>query len=117
MQVETILLTIKIYSFKSALNVEVLDADFFAGQTADKIDHFSFRLSTSLNKFNSSTSLTVQGQYGIGKLTLSYGNLTTDTTSCQTIDSPTSPTSTYRQEGIYIRYAQQVYTRNTQKHM
>ena len=67
-----------------------------------KIDNFTFPLSTSLNKFNSSDSITVQGHYKVGNIILSYGNLTTDPTPCNSMDIPMSSTSTQTHQGIII---------------
>ena len=63
--------------------MEVWDSD---ANEDDKVDNFTFPLSIPLNKFNISNSLTVQGHYRVGNLTLNSGNLTTDTTSCNSMD-------------------------------
>ena len=78
-------------SFKSLLIVEVWDNDDgFILPPDDIIDIFTFPLSNPLNEFNQSSAITHQGLRGIGKLTLSYGNLTTCPTPCNTltVDSP-----------------------------
>ena len=87
------------FIFKSSLIVEVLDTET-GGQKPDKVDHFIFPLCSPLNKFNSCNPLICQGLYGIGILTLSYGNLTTDTTSCSSMANSTSTTFSFPSQGI-----------------
>ena len=74
-------------SFKSSLLVEVWE-DEDSKVFHYKIDNFTFPLSNALNKFNSSNSLTVQGHHKVGKLTLSYGNMTTDPTPNNSMECP-----------------------------
>ena len=69
------------------------------GREDERIDKFTFPLSTPLSKFNISNSFTVQGDYRLGNLTLSYGNLTADPTPCNSMDSPMSSISTQTQQG------------------
>ena len=77
--------------------VEVWDDDV-GGTDDDKepdfIDNFTFPLSNPLNKFQSSNSITLQGNQNIGNLTLSYGNMTTDPTPCNSMEYPASNTCT-----------------------
>ena len=69
----------------------------------DKVDNFTFPLTSPLDKFNLSNSLTVQGQYRVGNLTLSYGNLSIDlTTPCNSVVQPTSCTNSYTPEGKFV---------------
>ena len=75
-------------SFKSSLIVEVWDDDDDLVSQDDMIDIFTFPLSNPLDKFNLSKTLTLQGLRGIGKLTLSYGNMTTFPIPCNSMDSP-----------------------------
>ena len=70
--------------------VEVWDYDI--ASTDDKIDNFTIPLSSSLQMFNSLNSITVQGHYGVGNLTLNYGNITTDPTPCNSMECPKSST-------------------------
>ena len=58
------------------------------------MDNFTFPLCNPLNKFNSSNSLTLQGHYKVGNLTLRYGNLTTDPTILSSMENPSPSTST-----------------------
>ena len=74
--------------------------DYDDANEDDKIDTFTFSLSTPLNKFNLSNSLTVQGYHKIGILTLSYGNLTADPTPCNSMNSPLFSNSTQTHQGI-----------------
>ena len=60
----------------------------------DLIDSFTFPLSSPLNKFNSSKSTKVQYYGGVAMLTLSYGNLTADSTPCNSVECPMSSTCT-----------------------
>ena len=79
--------------------MDVLDYD--ESNDDEEIDNFTFPLSSPLNEFNSSNSLTVQGHHKVGKLTLSYGNLTIDPTPySSTIYSPMSNTLTQTHQGI-----------------
>ena len=59
----------------------------------DLIDSFTFKLSSSLNKFNSSKSSNVPGHHGVAQLTLSYGNLTADPTPCNSMECPLTTSS------------------------
>ena len=64
--------------------MEVWDWDIDYPDTVaddDEIDNITIPLSSPLDKFNVSNSLTAQGHHRVGNLTLSYGNLTTDPTS------------------------------------
>ena len=106
--------------------MEVWDNDEGVDQYDDRIDNFMFPLSNPLNKFNSSNSLTFQGLHKVGNLTLSFGNLTTDPTpcnlvesvmystfthddpttasyQCSSVESPTSTTSTQPPQGLYYK--------------
>ena len=75
---------------KSSLTVQVWEDDKEYGHFEDdKIDNFTITLSSPLNKFNPSNSLTIQGHHRVGNLTLSYGNLTIDPTSCSSAVQPT----------------------------
>ena len=67
--------------------------DYDDANEDEKVNNFTFPLSTPLNKFNLFNSLTVQGHYRLGNLTLNYGNLTTDPTPCNSMDSLMSSTS------------------------
>ena len=80
--------------------MEVWDDDFLGDD--EQIDNFTFPLSSPLNRLNLSDSITVQGHYKVGNITLSYGNLTTDPTPCTSMDSPMSSTSTQTHQGIII---------------
>ena len=80
--------------------VEVRDYDEWFSD-GDLIDSFTFPLSSPLNNFNSSNSLTVPGQNGVAILTLSYGNLTTDPTPCNSVECPLSYSSTFRESMEY----------------
>ena len=60
----------------------------------ERIDNFTLPMSSPLNKFNLSDSLTVQGHHRVVNLTLSYGNLTGDPTQCNSMDSPLPTTAT-----------------------
>ena len=90
---------IKFYFPQSLLIVEVWDAD---KNPDDKIDNFTFPLNTSLHKFNTFNSHTVKGYYGIGKLTLTYGNLTVDETSCTAAVPTISSINSSTLEGDYL---------------
>ena len=74
--------------------------DFDDADEDERIDNFILPLSSPLNIFNKSNSLTHQGQQGIGNLTLSYGNLTTDPTPYDSMDSPLPSTSTLTYQGM-----------------
>ena len=75
---------------KSSLTVEVWEHDTNGWYSEkDEIDIFTIALSSRLHKFNLSNSLTVEGHHRVGNLTLSYGNLTTDPTSCTSAVQPT----------------------------
>ena len=80
-------------TFQTTLHVDVWDdpADE-SGMDIHLIDNFTIAIpGTVSNCIDWSNSLTVQGQLGIGKLTLAYFNLTTDPiTSCSSADVPTS---------------------------
>ena len=78
---------------KSSLNLEARD---YNGRFSDGdlLDSFTFPLSSPLNKFNSSNSIKVHGYQGIVLLTLSYGNLTTDPTPCNSMERPMSSSCT-----------------------
>ena len=73
------------------------------------IDQFTIAIpGTVSNCVDESNSLTVQGQHGIGNLTLAYFNLTTDPiTSCSSADvstfSTSSPTPTSKIHKCYIK--------------
>ena len=71
--------------FKSLKSVIVLEAwefdDFDQECMDDKIDNFTIPIFGTVDKFNHSNSLTLQGENGIANLTLNYGNLTTDSTN------------------------------------
>ena len=58
----------------------------------DEIDDFVFPLSSLLDNLNVYNSLTRQGHHGIGNLTLNltYGKLTNDTSSCNSVVQITS---------------------------
>ena len=60
------------------------------------MDRFTTAIPATVSSyFNKSNSLTVQGQHGIGNLTLAYFNLTTDPiTSCSSADVSTFSTCT-----------------------
>ena len=82
--------------------MEVWDDDSTCDYSEDdKIDNFTFPLSSPLLKFNLSNSLTVQGNHKLGQLTLSYGYLTTNPTHCSSMESPLSSISTQTHQGIY----------------
>ena len=85
--------------------MDVWDYDGDGGQHDDKIDNFTFPLSNPLNKFKSSNSLTVQGHHKVGNLTLSYGNMTTDPTPCNSMECPTPDTSTPTDQSKYTHVA------------
>lgn len=72
----------------------------------DTIDDFTFLRSEPLSMFDQSNPSTTQGIYGIGNLTLIYGNLTTDSTSCNSAVQTTFIINTYTAEGTCscIRY-------------
>ena len=61
----------------------------------DLIVTFTFPLSSPLNKFNTSNSTKVQHMSGVAMLTLSYGNLTTDPTPCNSVECPVVSTCTH----------------------
>ena len=82
---------------KSTLIVEAWDRD--DGDPNDKIDQFNFTISAPLSSFNESNSVTQEGSLGIGKLTLSYGNLTTDPISCPAAVQPSSTFISYIHQG------------------
>ena len=67
------------------------------------MDKFTIAIpGTVSNCVDESNSLTVQGQHGIGNLTLAYFNLTTDPiTSCSSADVSTFSTSS---QGDYDKY-------------
>ena len=90
---------IKFCFSQSLLIVEAWDAD---ENPDDKIDNFTFPLNMGLHKFNTSNSLTVKGHYGIGKLTLTYGNLTVDETSCTAAVPTISSINSSTLEGDYL---------------
>ena len=76
-----------LFLFQSSLHIEVWDYD---EKVDDAIDSFTIPLSVPLDQFNLSHSLTVQGKLEFGILTLNYGNLTTDQTTCAA-ESSTQP--------------------------
>ena len=68
----------------------------------DEIDNMAIPLSSPLDKFNLSNSLTVQGHHNVGNLVLSYGNLTTDPTSSNSAVQPNFSTLSYTPQGNYL---------------
>ena len=87
--------------------------DYDTPNDDDIVDIFSIQLSSPLSVFDQSNPLTVQGYYGLGNLTLSYGNLTMESTSCSSMDSPTSMHAPegiqhtkliYNPGAVYIQY-------------
>ena len=84
--------------FKSALIVEVWDYDIESDD--EKIDDFTFLLYGPLSSFCQSSPITSQDNYGIGNLTLIYGNLRTDSTSCKSAVQPTFIANSYTPKGI-----------------
>ena len=84
---------------KSSLTVEAWKNDKYCLQPKDdEIDNFKIALSSPLDKFNLSNSLTFQGYHRVGNLTLSYGNLT-NPTSCSSDVQPTFSTNLYTPQG------------------
>ena len=87
----------KLITFQTSVYVDVWDdpADE-GGGNAHLIDNFKIAIpGTVSNCVDESNSLTVQGQHGIGNLTLAYFNLTTDPiTSCSSADVSTFSTCT-----------------------
>ena len=67
-------------------------------------DRFNITIpGTVSNCVDESNSLTVQGQHGIGNLTLAYFNLTTDPiTSCSSADVPTLSAGTQSYYGMFF---------------
>ena len=76
-------------SFQTTLYVDVWDAADEGSNTDHLIDRFTIAIPLTVsNSVDESNSLTIQGQHGIGNLTLAYFNLTTDPiTSCSSADS------------------------------
>ena len=72
----------------------VRDSGADSGGDDHLIDNFTIAIPGKLsNCVDESNSLTVQGQHGIGNLTLAYFNLTTDPiTSCSSADVSTFST-------------------------
>ena len=83
---------------KGSLVVEVRDSNGWFSD-GDLIDSFTFTLSSPLNKFNSSNSTKVNGYHGVALLTLNYGNLTADPTSCNSVECTMSSTCTHTHYG------------------
>ena len=86
----------KFILFQNSLVVEVWDDDYNENPN-ELIDNFTIPLSVSLDKFNLSHSLTVQGK--VGNLTLNYGNLTTDPIMCPAGIQPTCSGNEVSPEG------------------
>ena len=83
--------------YKARLRVEVWNMD-----EDHKIDNFTFTILESVCGFNYSNSLTVQGENGIGNLSVIYYNITTDTASCNSDTASTSSTYFGSQNGKLI---------------
>ena len=78
--------------------------DYDAENNDELIDRFTFQIFNSLISFSQSHPITVPGMYGIGRLTLRYGNLTTDSTSCNPAVQPTYITILHIPEGkLYLK--------------
>ena len=80
-------------TFQTTLYVDVWDSpEDEPEDDIHSIDQFTIaNPRTVSNCFDESNSLTVQGQHGIGNLTLAYFNLTTDPIpSCSSADTLTS---------------------------
>ena len=85
--------------------MDVLDSPAdVGGIDVHLIDNFTIAIpETVSNCVDESGSLTVQGQLGIGILTLAYFNLTTDPiTSCSSADVSTFSTSTQSDYGKFF---------------
>ena len=82
--------------------MDVLDGAA-AGSDGHLMDKFTVAVpGTVSNCVDESNSLTVQGQHGIGNLTLAYFNLTTDPiTSCSSADVPTFSATSLSDHGKY----------------
>ena len=75
--------------------------DHDVGDPDEKIDEFNLPISASLSSFNDSNSITQEGTLGIAKLTLSYGNLTTNLISCPHAVQPSSTSDLYIPRGKF----------------
>ena len=77
-----------------------------AGSGDHLIDHFKITIPGEVSYcVDKSNSLTVEGQHGIGRVTLAYFNLTTDSiTSCSSADVSTFGTSSQSDEGNIFLY-------------
>ena len=73
--------------------MEAWDSDANEDYEDDLIDNF--RITMLLIDFQQSNLHSVQGEGGIGNFTLIYYNLTTDPTSCSTVNNPATSTSTH----------------------
>ena len=74
------------------------------------IENFTMPILDTVDKFNQSKSVTLQGKSGRGRLTLSYGNITTDTTWISTTDPIHVPTTPSTKNGkIYLMLICHVY--------
>ena len=83
-------------TFQTTLYVDVLDDPADEGsKIVSLIDQFTIAIpETVASCDNQSNSLTVQGQHGLGNLTLAYFNLTTDPmASCSSADDINVSTS------------------------
>ena len=84
--------------------MNVWDSGADTGGEDHLIDRFKIAIpGTVSNSVNQSNSLTVQGQHGIGNLTLAYFNLTTDPiTSCSSADVSTFSAGTQSYYGNFF---------------
>ena len=86
---------------QAILIVEMLDnepIDF------DLIDNFEIIIDGSVFSFNKSNPLTINGTWGIGRITLAFYNLTTNPTSCDTEAIPTITATSSVCEGNLVSY-------------
>ena len=87
---------------KIQLLVEVWEDD---GYKDDIIDNFTIPISNPLRVFDQSNPLTLQGVYGLVNLTVIYGNLTMEPTSCSSSPQPTFTTTLYASQGVFKKIA------------
>ena len=68
----------------------------------DPIDNFQVIINGSVFHFDKSNPLTINGIWGIGRITLAFYNLTINPTSCDTKAIPTITTTSFVCEGIRL---------------
>ena len=82
--------------------MEVWDTDATIGNDDDITDKIHLPNILFLISFDLSNPITVLGKYGIGNLTMSYGNLTADPSSCNSVVTPTLSSFPHSQKSELI---------------